>query len=153
MDIFNSAPRWLSSSWLWLCVSWIYNYICNQCLSSLTVRVRIPLRRGVLDTILCDKVCQWFAAGRWQSPSIPISFTNETDCHDITEILLKVALNTTTQTLTFFSDVSLIDLPSFIQKQFGMNHNPIKSCIQWYLISRVAGYRFLLICLNSMTHG
>ena len=73
---------------------------------------------------------QLHAAGRWQSPSIPISFTNETDCHDITEILLKVALNTTTQTLTFFSDVSLIDLPSFIQKQFGMNHNPTKSCIQ-----------------------
>jgi hypothetical protein len=27
-------------------------------------RVRIPLRRGVLDTTLCDQVCQWLVAGR-----------------------------------------------------------------------------------------
>jgi hypothetical protein len=30
----------------------------------------------------------------------PVSSTNKTDCHDITEILLKVALNTINQTLT-----------------------------------------------------
>jgi len=29
-----------------------------SCLSPLTLWVRTPLRRGVLDTILCDKVCQ-----------------------------------------------------------------------------------------------
>ena len=40
--------------------SWIYNYLCNQCLSPLTLWVQIPLRQGVLDTTLCDKVCQWF---------------------------------------------------------------------------------------------
>jgi hypothetical protein len=28
---------------------------CNQCLSPLTFWVQIPLRRGVLDTTLCDK--------------------------------------------------------------------------------------------------
>ena len=38
--------------------SWIYNYLCNQYLSPLTLRIRILLRRGVLDTILRDKVCQ-----------------------------------------------------------------------------------------------
>ena len=42
----------------------------------------------------CDQVCQWFAAGRWFSPGILVSSTNKTYCHDITEILLKVALNT-----------------------------------------------------------
>jgi hypothetical protein len=43
--------------------------------------------KGVLDTTLCDKV----------------SSTNKTDHHDITEILLKVALNTMTpqKTTTF----------------------------------------------------
>jgi hypothetical protein len=46
------------------------------------------------DTTLCDKVCQWF------SPDIPVSSINKTVCHDITEILLKVALNTINQTLT-----------------------------------------------------
>ena len=53
---------------------------------------------GVLDTILCDKVCQWRATGRRFSPGTPISSTNKTDRRDITEILLKVALNTINQT-------------------------------------------------------
>ena len=47
--------------------------------------------RDILDTTLCDKACQWLATGRWFSP---VSSTNKTDRHDITEILLKVALNT-----------------------------------------------------------
>ena len=50
--------------------------------------------QGVLDTTLCDKFCQWLATGQWFSPGIPVSSTNKIDCHDITEILLKVALNT-----------------------------------------------------------
>ena len=78
-------------SWLFGC--WIYNYLCNQCLSPLSLWVRIPHRRGVLD-----KVCQWLAAGRLFSPGTPVSSTNKTDRHDITEILLKVALNTITLT-------------------------------------------------------
>jgi hypothetical protein len=50
---------------------------------------------GVLDTTLCDTVCQWLAAGRWFSPGTPVSPTNKTDRHDIlTEILLNGALNT-----------------------------------------------------------
>jgi hypothetical protein len=32
--------------------------------------------------------------GRWFSPDPPVSSINKTDCHDIIEILLKVALNT-----------------------------------------------------------
>jgi membrane-bound inhibitor of C-type lysozyme len=35
------------------------------------------------------------------SPHTPVSSTNKTDRHDITEILLKVALNTITLTLHF----------------------------------------------------
>ena len=58
----------------------------------------IRSRRGVLDTTLCDKVCQWLASGWWFSMGTPVSSTNKTDCHDITEILLKVALNNTKQT-------------------------------------------------------
>jgi hypothetical protein len=53
--------------WWWSYGSWIYNYLCNQCLSLLKWWVRIPLRRGVLETTLCNKVCQWLAAGRWFS--------------------------------------------------------------------------------------
>jgi hypothetical protein len=48
-------------------------------------------------TTLCGKVCQRLATGQWFSPCPPVSFTNETDRHDITEILLKVVLNTIKQ--------------------------------------------------------
>ena len=68
---------------------WIYNYLCNQCLSPLTLWVGILFRRDVLDTILCDKVCQWLAAGRWYSPGTPVSFTNKADCHDKMEYCWK----------------------------------------------------------------
>jgi hypothetical protein len=37
---------------------------------------------------------------RWFSPDTPVSSTNQTDHHDITEISLKVALNTKNQTKT-----------------------------------------------------
>ena len=35
--------------------------------------------------------------GQWFSPGTPVSSTNKTGCHDIAEILLKVALNTINQ--------------------------------------------------------
>jgi hypothetical protein len=38
-------------------------------------------------------------AGRWFSPDTPVSSTNKTDHHDITEKLLKVALKTIVLTL------------------------------------------------------
>ena len=43
---------------------WIYNCLCNRCLSPLTLWVPTPLRWGVIDTTLCDKVCQWLATGQ-----------------------------------------------------------------------------------------
>ena len=49
-------------------------------------------------TTVCDKVCQWLATGQWFSQGPLVSSTNKTDHHDITEILLKVALNTIKQT-------------------------------------------------------
>jgi hypothetical protein len=46
----------------------IYNYICNQCLSTLNLWVAITLTARysrVLDTTLCDKVCQWYVVFSW----------------------------------------------------------------------------------------
>jgi len=83
----------LSSSWSYgnLCC----NYVCNQCLSPHT----FEFPHGELYSIQhCDKVCQWLAAGWWFSKGTPISCINKTDRHDITGILLKVALNTITLT-------------------------------------------------------
>jgi hypothetical protein len=56
--------------------------------------------RGVLDTTSYGQVCQWLATGRWFSLGNLVSTTNKTNRHDITEILLKMALSTITQTLT-----------------------------------------------------
>ena len=84
-------------SWSWLYGSWIYNYLCNQCLSPLMLWVLISIRARC--TTLCDKVCLWLATGWWFSPGPPVSSTNKTDLHDINEILLKVALNTIKQTI------------------------------------------------------
>ena len=47
---------------------------------------------------LCDKVCQWLEKGLWFTLSTLVSSTNKTHRHDITEILLKVELNTKTLT-------------------------------------------------------
>jgi hypothetical protein len=41
-------------------------------------------------------ICK-FLTGRWFSPGTPVSSTNKSDRYDITEILLKVALNTINQ--------------------------------------------------------
>ena len=59
------------------------------------------------NTTLCDKVYQWLAAGRWFSLGTPVSSTNKTDRNNITEILLKVALNTINHKTTLISHESL----------------------------------------------
>ena len=61
--------------------------------------------RGVLYTTVCDKVCQCLATDRWFSL---ISSTNKTDHYDITQILLKVVLNTINQTY-LIDKILLID--------------------------------------------
>jgi hypothetical protein len=89
-------------------IFWLRAYLIK--LTPLTW-VWIPLRRGLLNTTLCDKVCQWLVAGLWFSPGTPVSSTNKTDHHNITEILLKVALNTInlypSNVITIFSSCSL----------------------------------------------
>jgi hypothetical protein len=85
---------WKECSLSWLYCSWIYNYLCNQCLWPRKVRVWTPFMARSLDITLCDKVCLWLAICRWFSPGIPVCSMNKNDRHYATEILLKVALNT-----------------------------------------------------------
>jgi len=88
----------------------------------ITTKINFRSWRGVLDATLCDIAYQGLAAGQWFFPGSPVSFTNKTDTnrneillkielntinhqdsnnnssrHDITEILLKVALNVHSQ--------------------------------------------------------
>jgi hypothetical protein len=68
--------RGASKSWSY--DSWI---ITTKVVSSNPARV--------LDTTLCDKVCQWLAAGLWFSSGTLLSYTHKTDHLDRTEMLLK----------------------------------------------------------------
>jgi hypothetical protein len=83
MKILNK----INTSWMGL---WFWSYYKVL----LTLWVQTTLRWGVLDTTLCDNVCQWLETGQWFSPGTSVSSTNKTKHHDITEILLKVALST-----------------------------------------------------------
>ena len=46
----SSCRKWYGSL--------IYNYLCNMCLSPIKWEFDWDSWRGVLDTTLCDKVCQ-----------------------------------------------------------------------------------------------
>jgi hypothetical protein len=117
-------------SWPWLYGSWIYNYLCNPCLSPLMLWVRISIRARC--TTLCDKVCQWLATGRWFSPGPPVSSTNKTDRHDITEILLKVTLNT-------------------IKQKHKQNHMPTQepNLLPIYFVSNIVLVAFMAVILHT----
>ena len=122
--------------------SWICSYLYKQYLSSLSLWVWIPLRRGVLDTTLCDKVCQWLVAGRWFSPGTPVSSTNKIECHNIHEIFLKVASNTITfpLILTLNNSVRMskicmaIKLLNLCLKLFEMMMHSIETAIISYFL-------------------
>ena len=60
------------------------------------ITTKVPSKNPADGEVYSVKVYQLLATGRWFSPGTPISPTTKTDCHDITEKLLKVALNTIT---------------------------------------------------------
>ena len=70
-------------SWPWSYDSWIYNYLCNQWCCELESRKR----RGVQHYVK-KYICGFLCMGP------PVSSTKKTDRHDITKILVRVALNT-----------------------------------------------------------
>jgi hypothetical protein len=93
--------------------SWIYNYLCNQCLSPLMLWVQISLKARCTT---CDKICpqtfnssfrykddvmslnnSWFCDYlhiiypiKLEVNDTTDSATNKVDCYDISEILLNV---------------------------------------------------------------
>ena len=85
----NHSIKFEGLSWLWSYGSWIYNYLCNQWSSPL-MWDQIPLMVRCTQYNIMWQVCLWLAACWLFSPvSPPI-----THYHDITEILLKMALKT-----------------------------------------------------------
>ena len=104
-------------SWSLSYGSWIYNYLCNQCLLPLKFELESHSCRGVLDAPLCDKVCQWFPICRWFSTCNPVFPNNKTNSNDITEVLLKMALNI----MTLNSNTDSDDLNAGVPKRSVLN--------------------------------
>ena len=85
-------------SWTRLYGSWIYNYLCNQCLSPLMLWVRISIRAR------CTTLCEFVSDLQQVGDFLPVlSFPPPIKLTDITEILLKVVLNAIKQTNNQFN--------------------------------------------------
>ena len=77
--------------WSWTYGSWIYNYLCNQCLSQVHGEV-YSIQHYVIKFISDLQQIGGFLR-------VLFGFLHQYNCrHDIAEILLKVALNTINQT-------------------------------------------------------
>ena len=130
--------RFLGPSWSW------YNYLCNQYISPLKLWVRIQLMRGALDTTLCNKACQWLAAGRWFSPKPPASSANKAPPRyswNIVESDLKHHNpNPLSHSLIVFPNPLLyyVMLPLYLYCYYIL----YRSCIwKWKISSHIVSYR------------
>ena len=129
----------------WSLHSQIYYYQYNQCLSTLTLWVRILLSRGVLDTMLCDKAkfvsdlrqVSGFLRVLLFPPPIKI------DSHDITEIMLKEALNTITLYPLYVRSTRNIPHFSLLRHQ---RWHPWTLCSDWLKLYESTGPTNLLDC-------
>ena len=89
----------------------LYMYIIYYFLFLLvmkTIYIKLCLPYSVVNSLYFTV----YASGLWFSPGTPVSSTNKTDCHDLTEILLIVALIIIT--LTLFHSVLKITGISYI---------------------------------------
>ena len=110
-------------SWSWSYGCWIYNYmyLCNQCLSPLKLRVRIPpiARLYLIQHYVIKFVSDLRQVdGFLKVQCIMVFSNNKTDCHDITEILLKVALITITLTPIKYNQSSKLDFRIYWPENF-----------------------------------
>ena len=80
-------------------INCMYVLLLRSCLLHVNTQEMIGKPQiSVIFYFLSKTVCQWLATGQWFSPGTPVSSTNKTDHHNITEILLKVELNNINQT-------------------------------------------------------
>ena len=97
---------WYSATNIWACVNFKANQGVVVAVIVWQLDLQLPMQSVPITTdvvswnldqgegtTLCNRVCQCLATGRWFSLGPLVSSTNKTDRHDLTEILLKVALN------------------------------------------------------------
>jgi len=76
-------------SWSWSYDSWIYNYLCKQCLSPLKLWVRTSfMARCTLQLYVIKFVCDLRQVSGFLQV-LHVSSTNKTKCHSIAEIFFE----------------------------------------------------------------
>ena len=116
-----------------------------------------PIRRGFAPSFVnykkgctrlaaaSDKVYQLLTHGWWFSPGTPASSTTKTGRYDIAEILLKVALNTINQSISFV----------YVNKTF--EKKPLNNIFDCYDVGTVTirwikcEFRFFFISLGDIS--
>jgi len=102
-NVYGRSNKYLSYQvftgiqWSWSYDSWIYIYLCTQCMVCLKDAFDSQIWQSVLDATLRNKDCQWIVKSRRYSP---VSSTNKSGRHGIAEILFKEALMPITLTLS-----------------------------------------------------
>jgi len=106
-NITRKIALHMGPSWSWPVIVYgkmIYNYQHSQCLAITTKSCEFEPRscRGTLDNKHFEHYVMMFVSDLRQvacfSPGTSVSSTNKVNRHDMTEILLKVALNIITLT-------------------------------------------------------
>jgi len=88
--------------------------------------------------------------GLWFFPGTLVSSTNKTNCHDIAEILLKVALNTITIIITMFSHIYIFTVDVLVLQRQRMRkvlRHSLQATPQELILKIVSTYG-----LNSIVH-
>ena len=103
--IFSKCSHQFTYCLCIVALAYIAELLLNQSIGGLQLPMEsVPITTDVVssnldqDEVYNIKVCQWLATGWWFSPGPPVSSTNKTDRHNITEILLKVVLKSIKQT-------------------------------------------------------
>ena len=99
--------------------------------------------------------CPWLVAGRWFFPGTPVSPINKTDRHDITEILLKMSLNTITLTqlcrrLSYLSYKCLIRQTNQIYPHHYIPNWSINLGKRWNFIRSLVCINYFFTCLLAL---
>jgi len=112
-----------------------------------------PSLRGVLDTTLCDNVFQWLVGYCWFSPCTPDFSIIKTDLHDITEILLKVALSNISTNKTDCHDTTEIVLHVALSEITITPVLPQKTFVLPFMFCLVTFYHLLFHDFNILKFG
>jgi hypothetical protein len=89
--------------------------------------------------------------GRWFSPDTQVSSTNETNRHDITEILLTVALNTVTLTLNLSCCIYIVCLSKCDRTEVEFaSLSPLKLQVQFPNLARCTRYSCNIVYLGRV---